>query len=270
MLKAVFQYDFLRNALIASLLSAVICGIIGVITSQKKLLMMTGGIAHTAYGGVGLGYLLGFEPTLGAGIFAVASAFIIGAVRKKGGVHTDIVIAMLWSLGMALGIAFTGLMPAYPPDMNAYLFGNILTVTKKDLYAMAALTAVILLAVVMFYNDWLAFLFDSGFSRVSGIKTGVLEYLLLVLVALSIVELIRVVGIILVIALLSAPAATAAFFAKSLKGQMLIAGIFCFGFCFTGLLISYNLSIASGAAIVFAAAAVYFTALLFSKLRKNS
>lgn len=270
MLEAVFKYDFLQNALLASLFSAVICGIIGVIASQKKLLMMTGGIAHTAYGGVGLGYLLGFEPIIGAGIFAVAAAFTVGSVRKKGGVHTDIVISLLWSLGMALGIAFTGLMPGYPPDMNSYLFGNILTVTRKDIYFMAALTAVILFCVIMLYNDWLAFLFDSRFSAVAGMKTAFLEYLLLILIALSIIGLIRVVGIILVIALLSAPAATASFISKSFKGQMLTAALLCFAFCFTGLFISYNLGIASGAAIVFVAAAVYFTFFLLSKLKKNA
>lgn len=269
MFEAIAEYGFLRNALLASLLSAVICGVIGVITSQKKLLMMTGGIAHTAYGGVGLGYLLGFEPIFGAGIFAVISAFIIGAVRKKGGVHTDIVISLLWSLGMALGIAFTGVMKGYPPDMNSYLFGNILSVTKADLYSMLCLTIVILFAVSMFYNDFLAFLFDNRFSTVAGIKTAFLEYLILILIALSIVMLIRVVGIILVIALLSAPAASAAFIAKSLKGQMVLAGGLCFAFCFIGLFISYNFGIASGAAIVFVASAVYFAILLFNKIKKN-
>lgn len=265
MIKAIFEYSFLQNALIASLLAAVICSVIGVIITEKKLLMMSGGIAHTAYGGVGLGYLLGFEPIIGAGIFAVLAALIIGKLNRKNKVHTDIVIALLWSLGMAAGIAFLSLMPSFPPDMNSYLFGNILSVTKADLYIMLPLTVIVLLVVAVLFNDWKSFLFDSKFAKISGLKTVFLEYLLLVLTALSIVVLIRVVGIILAIALLSAPAACAALLSKSLKKRMILAFLFCLCFCLAGLFISYNFGISSGAAIVFVSVLTYFSLLIFKK-----
>lgn len=265
MLTAIFKYTFLQNALLASLLAALLCSIIGVILSEKKMLMMSGGIAHTAYGGVGLGYLLGFEPIIGAGLFAAVSAVIIGAVRRKGGLNTDIIISLLWSLGMASGVAFTALMPSFPPDMNSYLFGNILSVTKADLYIMAAVTAVVSVFIFVLFNDWKAFLFDGQFSKISGLKTSFLEYLLLVLTALSIVVLIRVVGIILVIALLSAPAACSALISKTLKGRIIIAGILSFVFCVAGLILSYYFAIASGAAIVFVSVITYFIMLAIKK-----
>lgn len=265
MVSAILKYTFLQNALFAALLSAILCGLIGVILSEKKMLMMSGGIAHTAYGGVGLGYLIGFEPIIGAGIFASLSAIVIGTVRKKGGVHTDIIISLLWSLGMASGVLFTTLMPSFPPDMNSYLFGNILTVTKSDLYIMAGVTAVVIITVAILFNDWKAFLFDEQFCTVSGIKTNFLEYLLLILTSLSIVVLIRVVGIILVIALLSAPSACAALISKKLSGRMIIAGVLSFIFCFAGICFSYYLEIASGAAIVFISVLTYFALLLFKK-----
>ena len=166
MLEAIIKYSFLQNALLSGILASIICGIIGVIITEKKLLIMSGGIAHTAYGGVGLGYLLGFEPILGAGIFSVAAALIIGAVRRKNTARSDIIISLLWSLGMASGIAFIGLMPGYPPDMNSYLFGNILSVTKKDISLMLILTVIVLIAAIAFFNDWKAFLFDSNFSKI--------------------------------------------------------------------------------------------------------
>lgn len=266
MLDAILRYNFLQNALLAGILSAVICGIIGVIITEKKMLMMSGGIAHTAYGGVGLGYLLGFEPIIGAGIFSVAAALIIGGVRKKGGVHTDIIISLLWSLGMASGIAFTGFMPGYPPDMNSYLFGNILSVTKSDLYLMLTMALTVSLAVLMFFNDWKAFLFDESFSELRGLKTGFLENLLLIITALSIVALIRVVGIILVIALITAPAAGAGLIAKTLKGRMLAAVVLSTLFCTVGLMLSYLFGIASGATIVFVSVAAYFAILLLNRL----
>lgn len=266
MINALLNYSFLQNALIAGLLAAVICGIIGVLITEKKMLMMSGGIAHTAYGGVGLGYLLGFEPIIGAGIFSVAAALTIGAVRRRGGVHTDVIISLLWALGMASGVAFVGFMPGYPPDMNSYLFGNILTVTKSDINAMLAMTVIVLFFVFMLYNDWKAFLFDENFSKSQGLKTGLLENLLLIIIALSIVSLIRVVGIILVIALLTAPAAAASLIAKTLKGRMLAAILLSAVFCTSGLMLSYVFGVPSGATIVFISVAAYFLVLLFSSL----
>ena len=154
MLEALTEYSFLQNALLAGILASIICGVIGVILTEKKLLIMSGGIAHTAYGGVGLGYLAGFEPIIGAGIFSVAAAIIIGTVRRKNTAHSDTIISLLWSLGMAAGIAFTGLMPGYPPDMNSYLFGNILSVTKIVINLMLPLAVIVLFTVIIFFSDW--------------------------------------------------------------------------------------------------------------------
>ena len=149
MIHALLEYQFMQNAFIASLLASIVCGMIGVIVVEKKLVMMSGGIAHTAYGGVGLGYLLGFEPIIGAFLFSVAAALGIGAIKRKGGVQADIIIGLFWSLGMALGIVFIALMPGYPPDLNSYLFGNILSVTKADLYLMVLLTLPVLFIVIV-------------------------------------------------------------------------------------------------------------------------
>ncbi|QIB68958.1 metal ABC transporter permease [Aminipila butyrica] len=250
MIQAILEYEFLQNALWAGVLSSIVCGIIGVIIVEKKLVMMSGGIAHTSYGGVGLGYLLGFEPILGAFGFAVGAALGIGFIKRRGGARSDVIIAMLWSLGMALGILFISLMKGYPPDLTSYLFGNILSVTKSDLYLMMGLTFVVVLLVAVLFNDWKAYLFDEEFASIIGIRTALLEYVLLVLTAMTVVVLIRVVGIILVLSLLTAPAAVAESFSQKLKGRMIYATIFGIFFCGAGLWISYVTNIASGAAIV--------------------
>lgn len=266
MIEAIIKYEFLQNAIIASILAGIICSVIGVIISQKNLILMSGGIAHTAYGGVGLGFLLGFEPIIGAGIFAVFAAIIIGFVNRKTTTNTNVTISLLWSLGMASGVVFTALMPGYPPDMNSYLFGNILSVTKQDICLMLILSAVILLCVIIFWQDWKAFLFDAEFAKIIGINTAFLEYLLLILTALCIVVLIRSVGIILVIALFCAPAAIAAILSKNLKNRIIMATALCTLFCLLGLIISYNLGIPSGAAIVFIAVISYFVCLIIKKI----
>ncbi len=250
MIKALFEYQFLQNALLASILASIVCGIIGDIIIEKKLVMMSGGIAHTSYGGVGLGYLLGFEPIIGAFLFSVCAALGIGYIKRKGGARSDVVIGLFWSLGMALGILFIALMPGYPPDLSSYLFGNILSVTKSDLYLMVLLTVIVIFVIFALFNNWKAYLFDEEFATIIGIKTVFLEYLLLLLIAMTVVVLIRVVGIILVLALLTAPAATASVFTFDFKRRMLYSILFGSVFCIAGLWISYEMNIASGAVIV--------------------
>ncbi len=266
MFEAIVKYQFMQNALWACLAASVLCGIIGVIIVEKKLVMMSGGIAHTAYGGVGLGYLCGFPPVLGAYLFAVVSAFLIGGLKKKGGRNADVVIGLLWSAGMALGIFFIALMPGYPPDISSYLFGNILSVTKADLIGGAVVAALVALIFLVFFEGFKAYLFDEEFSFIKGLKTSVIENLLLSMVAVSVVSLIRTAGIVLVLALLTAPAAISGMFFKRLISRIAAAIVLCMVFCFSGLAISFYVkSVASGASIVMVCAVSYMLAALLKK-----
>lgn len=265
MIKAFLEYQFLQNAFFSGILASIVCGIIGVIIIEKKLVMMSGGIAHTSYGGVGLGYLLGFEPIIGAFLFSICAALGIGYIKRKNGGNSDVIIGLFWSLGMSLGILFIALMPGYPPDLSSYLFGNILSVTKADLKLIAVSTSIITFIIILFYNDWKAFLFDEEFSSIIGIKTTFLEYLLLILIAMTVVALIRVVGIILVLALLTAPAASASMLTSNLKKRMIYSALFGSVFCIIGLWTSYELNIASGATIVILSVICYFIIYLFHK-----
>lgn len=258
MFEALFQYQFLRNALFSGILASIVCGIVGVIVIEKKLVMMSGGIAHTSYGGVGLGYLLGIEPIIGAFLFSVLAAVGIGYIKRKGGARSDVVVGLFWSLGMALGILFIALMPGYPPDLSSYLFGSILSVTNTDLILAAVLTFIITLVIIAFFNDWKAYLFDEEFASIIGVKTAILEYLLLILIAMTIVALIRVVGIILVLALLTAPAAAAGLLSGDLKKRMIYSVGLGMVYCVSGLWVSYVLNIASGASIVIISVVCYF------------
>lgn len=259
----------MQNAVISCLLASLVCGMIGVIIVEKNMLMLSGGIAHTAYGGVGLGYLLGFEPILGAVGFSVAAAFGIGFVKRRGGGGADVMIAMFWSLGMALGILFIGLAPGYQPDISSYLFGNILSVTRGDLLLMAGLALIITCLIVLFFNDWQAYLFDEEFARIIGLRTVFFEYLLLVIVALTVVVLIRMAGIILVIALLSTPAAIAQMISLKLRGRMIWAVLLGMLFCFLGLVISYHLNVPSGSTIILVSVLAFVLALLIRHLYRK-
>jgi len=256
-LLTLLQYQFIQNALIASFFASIVCGIIGVIIVEKKLVMMSGGIAHTSYGGVGLGYLLNFEPAFGAFFVSVCAALGIAHIRRRGGTRSDVIIGLFWSLGMALGILFIALMPGYPPNLSSYLFGSILSVTRTDLYLIGILTLIVAFVVIAFFDYWKSYLFDEEFATIAGINTAFLEYLLFVLIAMSVVVIIRVVGIILVLALFTAPTAIAGLLTKSLESRMALSIVIGNFFCLAGLGISYAVNIPSGAVIVILASASY-------------
>lgn len=269
MFEALIHYRFMQYALLAGLMSAIVSGIIGVIVIEKKMVMISGGIAHTAYGGVGLAYFLGFEPLIGAFLFSILASLGIGFAKKKEGTYTDILIGLFWPLGMALGVLFISLMPSYPPDITSYLFGSILSVTTLDLILMMVLSILILVVFISLYETWKAYLFDQEFAKISGINTTFLEFFLLILIAMSVVVLLRTTGIIMAIALLVAPAATASLFTNNLKKRMGLAILLGVIFVVIGLTFSYYLDISSGCFIVIIAVLSYFIGLIIQKIELN-
>lgn len=244
------QYEFIRNAILAVLLASIACGIIGVYVVVKRIVFISGGIAHASFGGVGLGYFLGVNPIWGIIPFSILSALVMGLVSKRTRIPEDTAIGILWALGMSLGIVFIGLSPGYAPDLFSYLFGNILTVTSVDLIIMLILDLVIIMVVFLFYKEFLALSFDDEFATVVGVPTVKLYFLLLCLIALTIVVLMKVVGIIMIIALLTIPAAISKQYTSNLKKMIFISILLSAIFGLGGLWLSYQLNLASGATIV--------------------
>ena len=266
MLESLLEYQFLQNALWAGLLASIMCGIVGVIIMEKKLVMMSGGIAHTAYGGIGMGYYFGFEPIWGALFISVLASLGIGSIKRKSDAQADILIGLFWSMGMALGIMFIAITPGYPPDVTSYLFGNILSVRQLDLYFMFPLTIVVVFLLTLLFNYWKIYLFDEQFATIRGVRVLLLENILYILIAFTVVVLIRVVGIILVLALLTAPPIIAAELTHNFLHRMIIAMLLGFFFCFLGLWISYEFALASGASIVLLSGVTYLAFVAASNL----
>ncbi|MCX6004826.1 MAG: metal ABC transporter permease [Chloroflexi bacterium] len=265
-----FQFEFMRNALMAGLLASIACGIVGVYVVVKKIVSMSGSIAHASFGGIGLGYLLKFSPVLGAMVFALLSALTMGLVTRKTKLPEDTATGILWALGMALGVIFIGLSAGYAPDLMSYLFGNILTVPVSDIYLMMALDVVILGIVVAFYKEFLLLSFDEEFSTAVGMPVNGLYLLLLCMVALTVVVLIRVVGMILVIAMLTFPAALARQFTHDMKKMMLLAVVFGMMFTMGGLWLSYALNLASGATIILLSGLVLLLSYILTAIFKKA
>ncbi|MBP8036201.1 MAG: metal ABC transporter permease [Negativicutes bacterium] len=257
MIETILKYNFLQNAIMAAVLASIACGVIGVYIMEKKLVMMSGGIAHTAFGGIGLGYFLKVEPIFTALGVSVIAALAVAALKRKAMTDSDLLIGMFWSLGMALGVVFIAMTPGYPPDIASVLFGNILAVSRSDLRLILGLDILVLATVYAFFQAFKAYIFDEEFASVAGVPVRALEYLIYVLVAVTVVVMIRVVGIILVIALLTAPPAIAKQFTYDMKKIMALSVLLGIGFCFTGLWVSYTVRLASGASIVMVAVGAY-------------
>ncbi|MBN1786705.1 MAG: metal ABC transporter permease [Candidatus Methanofastidiosa archaeon] len=260
-------YEFMQNAFLAGILASVICGTIGVYVVLKRIVFISGGIAHFSFGGIGFGYLVGVNPMLTTILFSLGAAVSIGVSKKKVNLQEDTTIGILWSIGMALGIIFVGLSKGYAIDLFSYLFGSILAVSRQDLYIMAALSLIIISVVSVLYKELLLITFDEEFGNVQGAPTDALYILLLCLVALSVVVMIKVVGVILVIALLTIPASTSRLFSHNLRRMISLSIAIGAFYTSSGLVISYYANLASGATIVIFSSAMFLLATLYKEMK---
>ena len=260
----ILHFNFMQNALFASLIVSLICGVIGTLIVINRMVFIAGGIAHGSYGGIGLALFLGISPMLGASVFALVLGFIIAMITHKNSTRLDSLIGVLWAFGMAVGIIMADLTPGYNVDLMSYLFGAILSVSAEDLYGMSAVLLLTLAFVIPFYKQLLAMSFDAQFAKLRGVNTTFLYFVLVALIALGVVITIRAVGLILVIALLTIPPYIAEKLTNSMGSMMVLASILSALFCLTGLAISYAFNVSSGASIILVATSVFFIQFLLT------
>ncbi|GHV23535.1 zinc ABC transporter permease [Clostridia bacterium] len=245
------HYTFFQNALLGSLFTCIACGIVGSYIVARRLVFISGGITHASFGGLGLGFYLGVNPIFSALVFSIASAFGVEWLSKKQGIREDSAIAAFWALGMALGVICIFLTPGYAPNISAYLFGNILTVTGTDIWFAGSFACVLTLLFIRHFNSILYVAFDREFAQTKGLKTALIENLMMVAIAVCIVSSIRLIGIMLLMSLMTVPQMTANLFTSKFKNIILYSIGMGIAGCFSGLFISYYLNVPSGAAIIF-------------------
>jgi len=260
------QFEFMRNAVLAGMLTSLVCGVIGTLVVVNRIVFLSGGIAHAAYGGIGIAFFFGLPYMLGTIGFALVAACLMAAVTLKARHRADTVIGVLWAVGMATGVILLDLTPGYHVDLMSYLFGSILAVPTADLWSMSAMSLIVLLIVSYYYNDFLAMSYDEEFARLRGVPVTGLYYILLSMIAVSVVLIIRLVGLILIIALLTIPPYIAEKYARSLFTMMVLSTVLSCLFTLTGLWISYRFDLTSGATIILVAAAGFFISLLLEHL----
>lgn len=269
MILELLQYKFITNSLLAGILASISCGIIGTYIVTRRKVFLSGGITHASFGGIGIGYYFGLNPVIAAAVFAVFSALGIELISKKTDVREDSVIGILWSFGMAIGIMFVFLTPGYAPNLMSYLFGSILTVSTLDILLMLGLTVVIISVFVAFYQIILFVSYDQEFAKTHNIAVDLMNYVLISLVALTIVLNIKIVGIILVISLLTIPQSIANLFTKKFKNIIVLSIVIGLVGAFLGLVISYKINIPSGASIIFSLVMIFILAKAIQMIKRE-
>ena len=259
-----FAYAFMQRALLASVVIGVLCPAVGVFVVLKGLSFIGAGTAHAAFAGVALAFLMGWHPMATSVLFGLSTVWIAGWLVEKGRMKLDVSIGIFYTSTMALAILFIGFMRGYNPELYGYLFGSILSVTLSDLVVITGLGSAVLTALFLFHKEFQFIAFDQEMAEASGIPARVLFYLLISLIALTIVVSLKAVGAVLVYAMILIPASTAYQWTNSMKSMMIVSILTGVVSCVSGMVLSFALDIPSGATIVLFATALFFLAVLFS------
>jgi len=264
----ILSYDFMQNALTAAILVSIITAIIGSLIVVNKMVFLSGGIAHSAYGVIGIAIFYSLPVLLCASIFSIIVTIIIAFLSYKKRENLDIIIGLMWAIGMSFGILLVDLTPGYNSDLMSYLFGSLMAVSSDDITFMVILLITILAILVLFFRDILAVSYDSEYAKLRGVKTRFFYTLILILASLSIVISIKVVGLILIIALLTIPIYIAQRYSSGLFSMMVLSAVLSTIFSLLGLYISYEYDLTSGPSIILISSIVLFLIFIYEFVYK--
>ncbi len=263
------EYQFFINALIGVVLISAAAAVIGTYVVARRLVAVAGGITHSCFGGLGLGCYLGVSPMAVAGVFAVASALGVEWLSTRQRLREDSAIAVIWAVGMAIGVLFVFLTPGFVPELNSFLFGNILTISALDLWIFGAYLVVLAAFFLWQRRAIVACAFDVDFATVSHLPVRAINTTMIILVSVCIVLTIRLVGVMLLMSMLSLPQLTAEVFAhrfNRIMGISVVVSLLC---SVGGLLLGTVVDVPCSALIVIVMAAAFFLARLSAGLRSR-
>ena len=243
------EYAFFRNALAGVALISVACAVIGVYVVTRRMTFIAGGITHTCFGGLGLGHFLGWNPLATAAVFAMAGSLGVD-MMARGRVRQDSAIAVVWALGMALGILFVFLTPGYVPELNSFLFGNVLNITRADLWIFAGFSLLAVALYAAFGRVIMAVSFDEDFARTVHLPVRLINTVMMLMVSVCIVLTIKMIGVMLLMSLISLPQLVAERLTRSYRRMMLVSGCVSLAGCIGGLWLSVLIDVPASAVIV--------------------
>jgi ABC-type Mn2+/Zn2+ transport system permease subunit len=263
-----FHFEFMQRAFLTALLVGILCPTIGTYVVLRKLSFIGDGIAHASFAGIVIAYLRSIDYYIGAGVIAIVTALAIGYVHRRGRVALDTAIGVLFTGMFALGIFLMSRQRSYSVDLQSFLFGDILSVSRTDVIMIVALGILVAVITAMLYRALLYTSFDPVVAQAAGVDAGRVEYMLLVLVALVIIISLQAVGIVLVAALLVTPAAAAYQLTNRFHIMMVLAALFGAVCATGGLYGSYFLQSSSGATIVLFATVLFFAVMGLKRLAR--
>ena len=257
------QFGFITRALVGAIIVGIVCSVLGTYVVLRGMAFFGDALAHTILPGVVIAFLLGWPLAVGALIFGVLTAVGIGFLTERGTLKEDTAIGVIFAGLFALGVALLSASNNYTIDLAHFLFGNLLGVSITDLWVIAGLGAVILSTIYLFYKEFLVISFDEVLAVTLRLPTTFLRYLMLVLIAVTIVTALQVVGIALMLAMFVTPAATASLLTRRLPTMMAVAALIGAFSGVIGVYASFYLNVASGAAVVLIATLIFILVFLF-------
>ena len=264
-----FKYDFFIYAVIGMVLISISSAAIGTYVITRRLVAISGGVTHACFGGLGLGYYLGLSPLLMAAVFAVGSSLGVEWASRRWRLREDSAIAVIWALGMAIGVIFIFITPGYVPELNSFLFGSVLTISKADLWAFAIYTILLAILFAWKYRQIVACAFDRDFAQVIGLPAKFISYTMTVFIAVGIVLTIRMVGVMLLMAMFSLPMMAAECFCRSFGKIMLASVVISIVCSLCGLFAGALVDVPCSAFIVLLGAVVFVLAKIYQVIYRR-
>ena len=271
----IMTYEHLADAFVACLLSAITCGIVGSYVVARRMVFLSGGITHASFGGLGLAIYAGFNPLIGALLFASVASVGVEFASRRGRIREDSAIGIIWSVGMALGALFMSLTPGYAVELPSYLFGSISLVDGGDIKWLAALMVVVVAGALLLGRKIMYVTFDEEYARSQGLPVSLIAYIMSVVVAITIVLSIKVMGIVLLMSLVTIPTVVANTLTKNYRTITLLAVITALVCNVAGFVMSYEIElpngggIPTGSCIIFLLSVALLLVKLFDMIRRR-
>lgn len=265
----ILRYTFFQNALLGVVIVSIVSAMIGTYIVTRRMVFITGGVTHACFGGLGVGYFVGISPIFMAGVFAVASSLGVEWMATKQQIREDSAIAVVWALGMAIGTLFIFLTPGYVPELNSFLFGNILTITRGDLVAFVVYMIAFLAFFILFYNQIVSCAFDRDFAKTKGQPVVFINTMMTVMTAICVVLTIRLIGIMLLMSLLTMPQMIAELFVNRFKSMIYLSVVVSLVSSLAGLFLSYLIGVPASATIVLSLVVIYGVSYIFKVVHKR-
>ncbi|RAX59305.1 hypothetical protein CCZ01_00790 [Helicobacter monodelphidis] len=264
----IFEFQFMQNAFIAAFLVAICSGIVGMLCVANRMIFLAGGIAHSAYGGVGIAFFLGVPIMLGASIFVIVVSLFVGYLMLKDRERTDALVGVIWAVGMAIGIIFADFTPGYRDELMSYLFGSLISVSSQDLWVLLVYNLVLIAFIYIYYYEILSVSYDSSFCAIKNLPVKRFNIILLLFIAIGVIMSMQSVGLILLIALFSIPAYMSEIICNSLKKAFICSSLLSFMFMVLGIYISFYMNLPIGPTIILIAASLFLLQLALLKIFK--